>query len=98
MASYNERDFSAMQQEAMARLREMQSRSKSLANNQPSQSKPPPMPIPPAPKKTNDIFSQILGDGVKLDSEKIIILLMLFVLYKNKADIKLLLALGYLLI
>ena len=97
MASYNGQDFNAMQQEAMARLREMQSRSKNLTNqiksNAPAQ--PPP---PPIQKKSPDIFSQILGDGAKLDSEKIMILLMLFVLYKNKADIKLLIALGYLLI
>ena len=97
MASYNGQDFGAMQQEAMARLREMQSRSKSLTN-QPKSNSPSQSSIPPMPKKAPDIFSQILGDGVKLDSEKIIILLMLFVLYKNKADIKLLIALGYLLI
>lgn len=96
MASYNGQDFSAMQQEAMVRLREMHSRSKSLTNQPPTEHQP--KPLPPVPKRTPDIFSQILGDGVKLDSEKIIILLMLFVLYKNKADIKLLLALGYLLI
>ena len=43
-----------------------------------------------------DVLKSILGD-VKIDSEKALILLMLFVLYKNKADMKLLLALGYLL-
>lgn len=71
---------------------------------------PPPSPPPPPPQINNaqrpqpqnsapkpDIFKNILGD-IKIDSEKALILLMLFVLYKNKADMKLLLALGYLLI
>lgn len=47
---------------------------------------------------TSDIIKSILGDGIKLDSEKLLILMMLYVLYKNKADAKLLLALGYLLL
>lgn len=44
-----------------------------------------------------DIFKSLFGD-VKLDTEKVMILLMMFVLYKNGSDIKLLLALGYLLL
>ncbi len=66
------------------------------------QSKPQPQPQPQHQNRLlseprPDIFKSLLGD-IKIDSEKALILLMLFVLYKNKADIKLLIALGYLLI
>lgn len=49
-----------------------------------------------SPQK-NDILHSILSGG-GIDSERLLILLILFVLYKNNADIKLLIALGYLLI
>lgn len=44
----------------------------------------------------SDILKSILGDGIKLDTDRILILALLFMLYKNKADIKLLAALAYL--
>lgn len=108
-----------MQQEALNRLREMQSRSKSIIG-QPAAEEPqinPPessavenqdvrrrqaphnrQPTPVHNTGIQDIFKSILGDGFSLDSEKALILIMLYVLYKNKADIKLILALGYLLL
>ena len=122
MASYNG-DFNRMQEEALARLREMQRRSRT-AVNQPRPQAPPPPAYPEPELHTQpqqqqhqqhqshmqrqnppqihnapptDIFKNLLGD-MKIDSEKALILLMLYVLYKNKADMKLLLALGYLLI
>lgn len=108
MASYD-RNFNQMQEEALKRLREMQSRSRT-AVNRPQPPPPPQHDHPhhnPEPHHENrrpaqsappqDIIKSLLGD-VKIDSEKALILLMLFVLYKNKADMKLLLALGYLLI
>ena len=99
MASYNG-DFNRMQEEALNRLREMQRRSRT-AVNQPKQSQPDPKPQPQQPKSQSpprpDALKSLFGD-VKIDSEKALILLMLFVLYKNNADLKLLLALGYLLI
>ncbi|MCD7733401.1 MAG: hypothetical protein LUH56_08200 [Oscillospiraceae bacterium] len=100
-------EFSRMQQEALDRMREMQRRSRTVVNPPPEPSPvPPPTPPPISPvnqqnKPTldvNNLFKNILGDGLKLDSEKALILMMLFVLYKNKADIKLLVALGYLLL
>lgn len=48
-------------------------------------------------QQTKDPLKALLGD-MKIDSEKALILLILFILYKNKSDPKLLLALGYLLI
>ncbi len=98
MASYSG-DFNTMQEEALARLREMQKRSRTAVNK----SEPAPQhqqneKHQPEPRRNNtDPLKSLLGD-FKIDSEKALILLMLFVLYKNKADIKLLLALGYLLI
>ncbi|MCD7847869.1 MAG: hypothetical protein LUG49_07605 [Oscillospiraceae bacterium] len=91
-------DFSRMQQEALDRMREMQRRSRTVVNPPPT---PPPAPPQPAFQpnlNVNNLFQNILGDGLKLDSEKALILMMLFVLYKNKADVKLLIALGYLLL
>ncbi len=46
----------------------------------------------------SEIFKSILGEAGKLDTDSLLILLMLFTLYKNKADIKLLVALGYILL
>ncbi len=96
-----------MQQEALDRMREMQRRSRTVVNSS-TPPEPPPTPIsPPSPPinqpsrptlDVNNLFKNILGDGLKLDSEKALILMMLFVLYKNKADVKLLVALGYLLL
>lgn len=43
----------------------------------------------------NELFN--LG-GIKIDEEKALIALMIYILYKNGADVKLLLGLGYLLI
>lgn len=44
----------------------------------------------------SEIIKSVLGDGIKLDTDRILILALLFMLYKNKADIKLLAALAYL--
>ncbi|MCD7785663.1 MAG: hypothetical protein LUH18_08875 [Oscillospiraceae bacterium] len=97
-------DFSRMQQEALDRMREMQRRSRTVVNPPPEPTPVPnPPPTPPQPAfqpnlNVNNLFQNILGDGLKLDSEKALILMMLFVLYRNGADIKLLIALGYLLL
>ena len=98
MASYNG-DFNRMQEEALNRLREMQRRSRPAVNQpKPPQSEPKPQPQPkPQSPPRPDALKSLFGD-IKIDSEKALILLMLFVLYKNNADLKLLLALGYLLI
>ena len=110
MASYNG-DFGKMQEEALARLREMQKRSRTAINRPEAQPKPMPppqqnrenrgadqaaSPIANQPQRP-DILKSLFGE-ITADPEKVLILLMLFVLYKNKADIKLLLALGYLLV
>ncbi len=101
MADYSG-DFGKMQEEALARMRQMQKRSKTAvspppqpAGKPPENKKPPEPPRQDIPPRT-DILGSLFGD-IKIDAEKAMILLMMFVLYKNGADIKLLLALGYLL-
>jgi hypothetical protein len=70
-------------------------------NNQKS---PPPSHNSPPPKKDEDLVSDIkeklslMLKDFKIDDEKIILGLLIYVLYKNKADFKLLVALAYLII
>lgn len=104
-------EFSKMQLEAMERLRQMQMRSKTAINEPPPAELSPPSPpaveanaIPiqhhhqqPQEIRNGDIFSNLLG-GIGIGSDKLLILLVLFILYKNKADIKLLIALAYLML
>lgn len=85
-----------MQQEAENRVREMQSRARLISSTEPV------FPITPQknfPEKKPSLhenpFSSILGSG---DSDKIIILALLWILWNEKADSKLLLALLYLLL
>ena len=115
MASYNDDSFSRMQQEAIARVREMQRRAQGITQEQapPSfQSSPPPTPsfaapppVQPASESSEKagqtqlggLLSSILGN-VKIDEEKALIGMLIYVLYKNGGDVKLMLALGYLLL
>ena len=83
-------DLKTMQEEAVRRVREMQKRSQSYIGQS---EEPPPAPPPEAkPAPLLDIA------GIKLDEEKALIGLLMYVLYKNEADMKLILALGYLLL
>ena len=91
-----------MQQEAIQRVQEMQQRSKNMVSSDTPVS--PPKANQPRPKQNfnkanhknnGELFN--LG-GIKIDEEKALIALMIYILYKNGADIKLLLGLGYLLI
>lgn len=93
---YSDSQFSKMQEEAMRRVREMQQRSRS-AVGQDSPPPPPPPPDKPGPSPSGNILGGLLGD-IKIDEEKALIALLIFILYKQGADIKLLLGLAYLLI
>lgn len=88
--------FTTMQEEALRRVREMQQRSQSFI--------PPPAPEPvpaqehtqtPDPEKKTSLFDIA---GIKIDEEKALIGLLIYILYKNGSDMKLLLGLGYLLL
>ncbi|MBP0959920.1 MAG: hypothetical protein J5992_07325 [Oscillospiraceae bacterium] len=94
----------AMQKDAERRVREMQERSKSLVKNEPPPPPPPPPPKPqPQPQPihnetpVNKGFLEGILPDIKIDEEKALIIFLLIILARNGADMKMLLALGYLL-
>ena len=92
------KDFSTMQEEAIRRVREMQRRSREIVEPPPS---PPPPPKPEKAetadtnKKSDPLFSIA---GINIDEEKALIAFLIYILYKNNADTKLMMALAYLLL
>ena len=98
--NYTREEMMAMQKDAERRVREMQERSKSLVANDPP---PPPPPPPPKPQPihnetpVNKGFSEGLFPDIKIDEEKALIIFLLIILARNGADMKMLIALGYLL-
>lgn len=91
--------FATMQEEAMRRVREMQQRSQSLVPPPPPVSEPAsPPPPPPQEHKPEGKLSLLDIAGIKIDEEKALIGLLIYILYKNGSDTKLLLGLGYLLL
>ena len=102
-------EFGRMQEEALSRLREMQRRSRAVVGD--NQAKSGSTPLPGAEKNhAGDnkreplsvgplgFLRDILGDSFELDADRLLLLLIIFMLYKNGADIKLLIALGYIFI
>ncbi|WP_296795768.1 hypothetical protein [Ruminococcus sp.] len=87
MAS-SDSNFSKMQEDAMRRVLEMQQRSRDA--------------VAPTDKKNerSEPASDIAGllSGIKIDEEKALIAMLIFILYKQGADIKLLMGLAYLLL
>lgn len=152
MASYNvDRDFDAMRQEAIERVRAMQRRSREIVappnNSQRTEPAQNPVHVPPIPnteasETTNEnanintsnsntgtmdnsslnnnqasAIANILGslfpnsggqtkkgalssllDGFNISEENVLIGILIYILAKNGADVKLLLGLGYLLL
>lgn len=98
--NYTREEMMAMQKDAERRVREMQERSKSLVANDPP---PPPPPPPPKPQPihnetpVNKGFLEGLFPDIKIDEEKALIIFLLIILARNGADMKMLIALGYLL-
>lgn len=102
MADESLDSFDTMRRDAIRRVQEMQRRSRQLLS---------PEPEPQAAEKhRSDPLSSLLGGlgkgsgelfdiaGIHIDEEKALIGLLIYILYKQGADIKLLLALGYLLL
>ena len=87
MAS-SDSNFSKMQEDAMRRVLEMQQRSRDVV----------------VPNEEKSEKSEPIGDiegllgGIKIDEEKALIAMLIFILYKQGADIKLLMGLAYLLL
>lgn len=103
------KSFSTMQEEAIRRVREMQRRSKSIVGDEPApafasrepdtKGSAPPDGLSAAKTGKSGVLGGLFDmGGVKLDEEKALIGILIYILYKQGADIKLLLALGYLLL
>lgn len=104
MASYNGSDsFDRMQREAVERVREMQRRAQGFTDNHRSEhheQEQVDSSLPHSLEESKDkggLLSSLLSD-IKIDEEKALIGLLIYVLYKNGCDTKLMLALGYLLL
>lgn len=92
--------FTTMQEEAIRRVREMQQRSQSFVpprETEPTR-QPPPSSPPPQEHKPESKNPLLDIAGISIDEEKALIGLLIYILYKNGAEIKLLLGLGYLLL
>ena len=95
-----------MQEEAIRRVREMQRRSRSIVSASPNSEPAPPNAeetprtqnahSPQKAPQSSSLLSGLLGGNI--DEEKALIGLLIYILYKQGADIKLLLGLGYLLL
>ncbi len=85
-----------MQKEAENRVREMQSRARLVSNPDPFIPSPPPKPFSDKGSKNPENPLSVIFGGT--DSEKIVILALLWILWNEKSDPKLLLALIYLLL
>lgn len=98
--------FEDMRQEAIRRVMEMQQRSQGLTGSDGRQTDAgaasganassggsSPLRLPPSAGKLTDLLS-----GLDIDEEKALIALLIYILWKNGADKKLLFGLGYLIL
>lgn len=120
MAYSDNKNFNAMQEEAIKRVREMQKRSRSIVEDSPPEKNSPekihetsnenntPNKTQSAQPNVGSLLTGLLGGqnngelfnihGIKIDEEKALIGMLIYILYKQGADVKLLLGLGYLLL
>ncbi len=104
--NYSQSDIETMRKDALRRTREMHSNAQRQKNNirkeTPSvSSQKMSEPLKNENKSCgsnplNDILSGIFSDG-RIDSDKLIIIMLIVILAKEGADLKLLIALGYIL-
>lgn len=92
-----------MQRDAVNRVNEMHRRASQMVNQSPS----PPPPPPPQPQQEKPTTAPVDNGFIsslsklvdfKIDEEKALIGIIIYILAKNKADPKLLIGLGYLLL
>lgn len=99
MAQVPQQNFNAMRQDAIRRSREMQRRAVPMP---PAPAVPPKLSAPPAPK--SDLFQHLhISEELQnlltsWDGEKIALLALLYLLYKEGAELELLLALAYIIL
>ncbi len=95
MAQYPQQNFDAMRQDAIRRSREMQRRA-----IPPEMPPPPPVPVPPPRSNPPDLH--ISDELQKLltswDGEKLALLALIYLLYREGAEPELLLALAYIML
>lgn len=109
--AYSENDISSMKQEAIRRVREMQKRSQSVLQGHSESAEKQEQQKPQTTNgEIGSLLSSILSGksksdgksidiaGVSIDEEKALVGILIYILYKQGADIKLLLGLGYLLL
>ncbi len=111
MANFPQSSFDAMRQDAIRRSREMHRRA--VPPPMPENPPPPPEPpAPPEPEKHHhrppeapppsspppNLPTELFSFFTKLDSDRILIGAILYILWKEKADTALLLALAYILL
>ncbi len=84
-----------MQEEALRRVREMQRRSRDYVGGQAQSSG---QSADPVSRLLSSLGVQGAVGPLGIDEEKALVALLIYILYKQGADIKLLLALGYLLL
>ncbi|MBR1528379.1 MAG: hypothetical protein IJ642_03625 [Oscillospiraceae bacterium] len=92
MAQSPQQNFDAMRQDAIRRSREMQRRAVPMPP--PEQPLKPPVPRPEQPPLSEELHHLLTG----WDSEKLTLLALLYLLYKEGAEPELLLALAYILL
>ena len=94
--AYSDRNFNTMQEDAIRRVREMQKRSQEIVSDSDNEKENPPENENTSVRNQSKIQNN--RTPIKIDEEKALIGMRIYILYKQGADIKLLLALGYLLI
>ena len=93
MADYNDRELNAMRRDALKRMQEMQRRAAPQSGGRNAEQQPEPRHR----ESAGGLLPAGLPGKLSLDEEKAMIAMLIYILYKQGADIKLLLALGYLL-
>lgn len=87
---YSDSRFSKMQEDAIRRVQEMQRRSREAVGTEEAQDANPSSPATAS-------LGKVIGD-LHIDEEKALIAFLIYILYKQEADIKLMLGLAYLLL
>ena len=96
--NYSQSEINSMRNDALRRTREMHSRANNENYNVQAESFQPLSDANEKEYKNNDPFSDLLSGLLSkgsLDSDKIIIIILIVILAREGADLKLLIALGY---
>ncbi len=102
MPQDHQQNFNAMRQDAIRRSREMQRRagmrSSAAMPSAPAQEKPASAPAAPSPSAGSLLPGELQNLMKGWDGERLALLGLLYILYKDGADAKLLLAIAYILL